>query len=73
MRQRPLVLFFLLAYAGGWIVFVPLVLLQASLVWTALATLAPTIAAVITHRVTSGNYRAVRVLAGWPRALAAGL
>ena len=73
MRQRPLVLFFLLAYAGGWLVFVPLVLLQGSLVWTALATLAPTIAAVITHRVTSGNYHAVRVLTGWPRALAAGL
>jgi uncharacterized protein len=71
VRQRPLVLFFVLAYAGGWLVFVPLVLLQGSLVWTALATLAPTVAAVITHRVTSGSYRAVRVLAGSPRALAA--
>lgn len=73
MRQRPLVLFFVLAYAGGWLVFVPLALLQGSLVWTALATIAPTLAAVITHRVTTGSYSAFRVIAGWPRALAAGL
>jgi membrane protease YdiL (CAAX protease family) len=73
VSQRPLVLFFVLAYAGGWLVFVPLVLLQGPLEWTALATMAPTMAAVITHRVTSGSYRAVRILAGWPRALAAGL
>lgn len=72
-RTRELVLFFALAYAGGWAVFVPLVLLQGSLVWTALATAAPTVAAVITHRIVEGNYRAVRVIAGWPRALAAGL
>jgi membrane protease YdiL (CAAX protease family) len=73
VTQRPLVLFFVLAYAGGWLVFIPLVLLQGPLEWTALATVAPTLAAVVTHRVTTGSYRAVRVLTGWPRALAAGL
>jgi membrane protease YdiL (CAAX protease family) len=73
VTQRPLVLFFVLAYAGGWLVFVPLVLLRGPLEWTALATLAPTAAAVITHRLTTGSYRAVRVIAGWPRALGAGL
>ncbi len=73
MRHRPLVLFFVLAYAGGWAVFIPLVLLQGPLEWTALATVAPTLAAVITHRVTNGNYRAVRLIEGWPRAIAAGL
>jgi membrane protease YdiL (CAAX protease family) len=73
VRRRPLVLFFVLAYAGGWLVFVPLVLLQGSLVWTALATAAPTVAAVVTHRVTAGSWRAVRVIDGWPRALAAGM
>ena len=73
MRQRPLVLFFVLAYAGGWLVFVPLALLQGSLVWTALATIAPTMAAVVTQRVTTGSYSAFRVIAGWPRAVAAGL
>lgn len=73
MRQRPLVLFFVLAYAGGWAVFIPLVLLQGPLEWTALATAAPALAAVVTHRVRHRSYRAVRVIAGWPRGIAGGL
>ena len=72
-RTRELGLFFTLAYVGGWAVFIPLVLVQGPLEWTALATVAPTLAAIATHRLTSRSYRAVRVFAGWPRALAAGL
>jgi len=73
VTRRPLVLFFVLAYAGAWLVFVPLVLLRGSLVWTALATVAPTLAAIVTHRVTTGSWRAVRVISGWQRGVVAGV
>jgi membrane protease YdiL (CAAX protease family) len=67
------VFFFVLAYAGGWLVFIPLVLTRGSLAWTALATAAPTLAAVVAHRLTTGSYRPVTLVTRWPRALGAGL
>jgi len=70
---KPLLLFFSLAYIGAWLVFVPLVVLHGPLVWTALATATPTLAAVVTQRITSGNYRAVRLIGPWPRTAAAAL
>ena len=71
--MKPLLLFFSLAYIGARLVFVPLVVLHGPLVWTALATATPTLAAVVTQRITSGNYRAVRLIGPWPRTAAAAL
>lgn len=70
---RQLFLFVALTYAVGWLVFIPLVVLRGSLEWTTLATVAPTLAALLTHRITTGSYRAIRVTTAWPRAAAAGL
>lgn len=67
----PLVVFFGIAYAWAWIVFVPMVVFHAAPQWTILATLGPTVAAVVAHRVTSGNYRAVRIRTAWLRMLGA--
>src|SRR5437773_2853269 len=60
-----LVLFFALAYAWAWIVYVPMVIFHAAPQWTILATLGPTAAAVVAHRVTAGGYRAFRIRAAW--------
>jgi hypothetical protein len=45
--HRPLVVFFVVAYAWAWLVDVPLVILHGRLPWVILATLGPTIAAVV--------------------------
>jgi uncharacterized protein len=67
----PLVFFFAFAYAWAWLVFVPMVMLHARPEWIAVAAFGPTIAAVVTHRITSGSYRAFRFYTTWPRTLGA--
>jgi membrane protease YdiL (CAAX protease family) len=69
--SRTLVIFFAIAYAWAWLVFVPMVVLRAPLPWISVATFAPTIAALITHRVTMGSWRAFRLSATWPRTVGA--
>lgn len=69
--MRALVIFFAIAYGWAWLVFVPLVILRAPLPWTVVATFGPTLAAVITHRMTAGSWRAFRISATWPRTAAA--
>lgn len=64
-------MFFALAYLWGWLVFVPMVLSHAPPEWTVLATFGPTVAALITHRITTGNFRAFRLYATWQRAIGA--
>ena len=64
-------MFFALAYAWAWLLFVPMVMLQGRLEWIAVAALGPTIAAVLTHRMATGNYRAFRFATTWPRTLGA--
>ena len=75
--KRALVLFFALAYAIAWILWLPLVLSQNGLgvlpVNMSLATaipgaFGPCLAAYITQRWSCGNWRAVDWIQGWRRA-----
>ena len=49
---RTLVLFFAVAYTWAWLIFVPMLVFHLPLPWIALATFGPTVAALVTHRVT---------------------
>ena len=69
--KHPLVVFFGLAYAWAWIVYVPMVIFQAAHQWIFLATLGPTVAAVIAHRAAVGNYQAFRFRTTWWRTFGA--
>ena len=69
--NRTVVIFFALAYAWAWLVYVPMVIFHAPPQWTILATMGPTMAAVVAHRVATGNYRAFRFYTTWPRTLGA--
>jgi membrane protease YdiL (CAAX protease family) len=66
-----LVIFFAIAYVWAWLIFVPLVIFRGRLEWIAVAALGPTIAALVTHRLTAGNYRAFRFNTRWPRTVGA--
>jgi membrane protease YdiL (CAAX protease family) len=68
-----MILFFGVAYAWGWIVYTAMVVFHATPEWTILATLGPTVAALVAHRVTAGNYRAFRLASTWMRTLGATL
>jgi len=68
---RTLVLFFAIAYTWAWLIFVPMVMFHLPLPWIAVATFGPTVAALVTHRVAAGSYRAFRVYATWRRTLGA--
>jgi uncharacterized protein len=66
--DRPLSLFFVLAYAFSWSLFLPMVLagtISPPLIYA--ATLGPLLAAIATHRLGTGSYRAFRVFSTWPR------
>jgi uncharacterized protein len=62
---NELIIFFVLAYVWAWAVYLPMVLSHAPLQWAILATMGPTIAAIVAHRVTTGHFRAFRFLTGW--------
>lgn len=63
--RHPLILFFLLAYACAWLVAFPMAVFHWPIQMTILATFGPTIAALLTHRLSAGNYRAFRLYTGW--------
>jgi membrane protease YdiL (CAAX protease family) len=69
--RQTLVIFFAIAYAWAWLVFVPVVVLRAPPQWIIAATFGPTVAALITHRVTTGSWRAFRVSTTWRRTVGA--
>jgi membrane protease YdiL (CAAX protease family) len=69
--RHTLAIFFAIAYTWAWLVFVPLVVLRAPLQWIAVATFGPTVAALITHRVTTDSWRAFRVSTSWRRTVGA--
>jgi uncharacterized protein len=50
---------------------VPVVVLRAPIQWIVAASFGPTVAALITHRVTAGNWRAFRVYTTWRRTVGA--
>lgn len=66
-RKRELIIFFVLAYLWAWFVFVPLALFHGPIQWTILATFGPTVAALITQRISNGNYHAFRLTTSWWR------
>ena len=70
-QTRPLALFFAIAFAYSWMVEVCMIFMHLRIEFTILATLGPTIGALVAQRLTSGNWRAFRLNAGWPRTLAA--
>jgi membrane protease YdiL (CAAX protease family) len=70
-RKHPLITFFALAYAWAWLVFVPMVIFHAPPPWISVATFGPTVAALATHRITTGSYRAFRIYTTLPRTLGA--
>ena len=63
-------MFFVIAYGFSWPVFLGMALFHAPLQYTILATLGPSVAALIVHRRRSGNYRAFRIFTTWQRTLA---
>jgi len=69
--NNPLVIFFVLAYAWAWIVYGPMVIFHAAPQWTILATLGPTAAALVAHRVDAGGLPAFRLRTHWSRMLGA--
>jgi hypothetical protein len=72
MPMTPtLIIFFAIAYVWAWLIFVPLVIFRGRLEWIAVAALGPTIAALVTHRLTAGDYRAFRFYTTWPRTVGA--
>ena len=68
---RSLIVFFVTAYAWAWAVFIPLAYFRGPMEWTVLATMAPTVAAVVANWTVAGNVRAFRLWTGWPRVLGA--
>jgi membrane protease YdiL (CAAX protease family) len=66
-----LVLFFGLAYAWAWTVFGGMLLFHAPLQWSILATLGPTIAAVVAHRLSGDPGPPFRIASSVARTLGA--
>jgi membrane protease YdiL (CAAX protease family) len=65
VARHPLSVFFCLAYALAWFVTVPMVAFEGPIELTVLASFSPTVAALVTHRVATGSYRAFRIFTGW--------
>jgi membrane protease YdiL (CAAX protease family) len=68
-----LVLFFGLAYAWAWVVFGGMLLFHAALPWVILATLGPTVAAIVAHRVSADPSPPFRIGRSIGRTLGAAL
>ena len=68
---RQLVLFFAIAFAFTWIVGGCMMFWHLRIEFMIVASLGPTIAALITQRLSTGNWRAFRFNVSWPHTLAA--
>ena len=69
-NARELITFFLLAYGISLVLWFPvLVGRKVSPVFLSLGTGGPTLAALVTHRIFSGNWRAVRFWSTLPNLL----
>ncbi len=64
-------MFFTLAYVYAWLVLLYIILFHARIEFTILASFGPTLAALVTHRLRTGNYRAFRLYTKLPRTLLA--
>jgi membrane protease YdiL (CAAX protease family) len=70
-NQRDLITFFAIAYLWAWLVFIPLAITRGPLQWVVLGTFGPTVAAVVTHRIRTGNFKAFRLRTSWVRIIGA--
>lgn len=68
---RQLILFFAITFAFTWLVGGCMIVWHVRIEFLILASLGPTLAALITHRLASGSWRAFRFNVHWPRTLAA--
>jgi membrane protease YdiL (CAAX protease family) len=66
-RQHPLPLFFVLAYTWAWPIALCIVYFDAPIELSIPVSFGPTIAAVCTHRLAEGNYRAFSWYGNWRR------
>ena len=71
IASHKLTVFFIIAFAFSWLVFLPMIVFHAGMEFTVLASFGPTVAALSTHRLATGSYRAFRIYTTWPRALSA--
>src|SRR4029453_6331090 len=69
--NRPLGLFFILAYLLSGLVPLPMVLLEGPIQLVILASFGPSLAAVLTHRLGTGSFRAFRLYTTAPRTVIA--
>ena len=67
--ECPMTLFFVLAYLLSWSVFLPVVLFRASPQLTILASFGPSLAALVTNYLATGNYRWFLTSTTWWRTL----
>lgn len=64
--RREVIVYFALAYGVSAVLWLPVLAgIRRSFFWFAIGTFGPTIAALITHRIFAGNWRAVRVWSTW--------
>jgi membrane protease YdiL (CAAX protease family) len=70
-NTRQLVVFFSIAFAFSWLVETWMILAHARIEFTILASLGPTVAAIVTDRLAHGSFRVFRFNVSWARTLAA--
>ena len=68
--NRPLLLFFGIAYLWAWPFVLAVAFWKVPIEWFIPASFGPTIAAVAAHRLTAGNYRAFHWYSNWRRVAA---
>lgn len=68
---RQFGIFFAIAFGFSWLVEACMIVLHLRIEFTILATMGPTIGAVVAQRLATGSYRPCRINVSWPRTLAA--
>jgi hypothetical protein len=69
--QYPLLVFFVLAYLFSWAVFLPMIYFRGPIQLTIIASFGPSLAALITHRLSTGSYHAFRLYTTLTRTVSA--
>ena len=70
-KARQFAIFFAIAFAYTWLVEAGMILMHLRIEFSILATLGPTIGALVAQRLAFGNYRACRLSVSWGRTLGA--
>src|SRR4051812_21770723 len=68
---HPVVAFVALSYTFSWSLYVPMIIKNTIIPpLIVFATFGPTLAAMITHRITAGNWWPFHIVSTWPRVIA---